>query len=277
MWASGSRTHFSPGPVVQQAWSQVRSLLLGQLVRLGQREGLGVWGGLNRCGKSGSGGWPQGSGSSRVETHRREASPGKVLYCCQRLQSLLVTRTQTPCACGAPSSHCHLPRGEQVGTGRADLQCAGASLHPGTWAPCSLGRGHTTQRATLDLTGVGDFPQKDDALGVFESYGNQEGPVEAHSGSQERSFHADSRGSSSFCALLVHIQRSTVDHLWGHQSSTHQRRGGQRSVSLEKATASVCFGHPAKGPSGWPVLNPLDTGVISRVLPPVILIRGSVG
>ena len=136
--------------------------------------------------------------------------------------------TDSLCMWSPEQNHGHLPRGEQVGTGRVDPQCTGTSLHPGTWAPCSLGRGPTTQRGTLDLTGVGDFPQKDDALGVFENYGNQEGPVETHSGSQECSFHADSRGSSSFRALLVHIQRSTVDHLWGHQSSTHQRRSGWR-------------------------------------------------
>lgn len=56
-----------------------------------------------------------------------------------------------------------------------------------------------------------------------------------------------------------------------------KRRGGQRSVALEKVTNSVCFRHPAKGPSGWPGLNPLDTDVIFWVLPSVILIRGSVG
>ena len=38
-----------------------------------------------------------------METHRKEASPRKVLYCCERFQSLPVTRTQTPCAWGAPS------------------------------------------------------------------------------------------------------------------------------------------------------------------------------
>ena len=106
--------------------------------------------------------------------------------------------------------------------------CPEAWLHPGPWAPCSLGRAPTTQSGALGLTGVGDFPQKDDALGVFENYGNQEGPVDTHNGSQDPSFDGDSRGSSSFCALLVHVQRSAVDHLWGHQSSTHQRRGERR-------------------------------------------------
>ena len=38
-----------------------------------------------------------------VETHRKESSPRKVVYCCCRAQSLLLTRTQTPWACEPPS------------------------------------------------------------------------------------------------------------------------------------------------------------------------------
>ena len=94
--------------------------------------------------------------------------------------------------------HCHLPRGEQVGTGRVDPQCPGTRLHPGTWASCSLGRAPTAQSGALGLIGVGDFPQEGDALCVFENYGNQEGPVEMHSSSKcrlEGKFY--SRGSSS--------------------------------------------------------------------------------
>ena len=68
-------------------------------------------------------------------------------------------------------------------SGRVDPQCPGPRLHPGTRAPHSLGRVPRAQSGALGLTGVLDFPQKDDALGVFENYGNQEGPVETHSGS----------------------------------------------------------------------------------------------
>ena len=87
--------------------------------------------------------------------------------------------------------------------------------------------GPAIRRGALGLTGVGDFPQKDDALGVFENYGNQEGPVKTHSGSLKGQFsYADSCGSSSFRALLIHIQRSAMDYLREHQSSTHRRWGG---------------------------------------------------
>ena len=78
------------------------------------------------------------------------------------------------------------------------------------------------------MTGVGDFPQKDDALGVFENYGDQEGPVEAQGDLvYGRDSHLDSRGSSSFRALLTHVEHGLVDHLWGRGNITHWRRGGR--------------------------------------------------
>ena len=52
--------------------------------------------------------------------------------------------------------HCHLPRGEQVGTG------------------CPEGPGHqflTTQSGALGFTGVDNFAPKDDALRIFAEYG----------------------------------------------------------------------------------------------------------
>ena len=127
-----------------------------------------------------------------------------------------------------------------MGTGRVDPQCPEARLHPGTRAPHSLGKGPRAQSGALGLTGVGDFPQKDDALGVFENYGNQEGPVKMHNSHKcgpGRKFHP--RGSSSFRALLIHVQHSAVDHLWGQQSITDGRPGGQEVRS---------FLSPSKGP-----------------------------
>lgn len=46
---------------------------------------------------------------------------------------------------------------------------------PRTRAPSFFFSGPAIRRGALGLTGVGDFPQKDDALGVFENYSNQKG------------------------------------------------------------------------------------------------------
>ena len=101
--------------------------------------------------------------SSRAETHRKASSPRKVLYCCSVTQSLLVTRTYSARAPGAPSTVAVTFQGG----------AEGARLLPGTWAPSSLGR-----RGALGFLGVGDFAQKDDALSLFAEYGKQKGPVE---------------------------------------------------------------------------------------------------
>ena len=106
--------------------------------------------------------------------------------------------------------------------------CTEARLLRGTRAPSSFFSGPAIPRGALGLTGVGDFPQKDDALGFFENYGNQEGPVEAQGDLvYGRDSHLDSRGSSSFCALLAHVEHGLVDHLWGRGNITHWRWGGR--------------------------------------------------
>ena len=68
-----------------------------------------------------------------------------------------MTRTQTPCACGAPS--------------RVTVTFPGASRW-GQAVPRHLGTQFlTTQSGALGFTGVDDFVQKDDALRIFAEYG----------------------------------------------------------------------------------------------------------
>lgn len=91
----------------------------------------------------------------RAETHRKKCSPRKVVYCCRR--SLLVTRTQTPCACRAPRRVTVTFPGVSR-WGQAVLRDLGTQFL-------------TTQSGALGFTGVDDFVPKDDALRIFAEYG----------------------------------------------------------------------------------------------------------
>lgn len=84
------------------------------------------------------------------------------------------------------------------------------------------------QRGALGWTGVDDFAQKDDALGVSEDRGEQKGAVKSHNEILEGlPFYDDSCGRGSFRALLIHVQHGAVGHLQGHESSPPQRQCGR--------------------------------------------------
>ena len=132
------------------------------LVGEAEEEGPRVWGGLSMCGKSGA--YPRGPGSSRAWSQADQGGDTQ-----EGVQSkeggLLLSEVSEPprdqdadslCMWSPQHCHCHLPRGEQVGTG------------------CPEGPGHqflTTQSGALGFTGVDNFAPKDDALRIFAEYG----------------------------------------------------------------------------------------------------------